>query len=62
MWRVIHGNQETQFFDTTWMLEQYIITSQSLSLIRLKRLNVKYHPLDSEYSLGSYLICYKSPV
>jgi hypothetical protein len=51
-----------RFFDTTWMLEQYILASQSLSMIQLKRLNVKFQCLDSKYFLGSYLICYKLPV
>jgi len=28
LWRVIHGNQETRFFDTTVTLEGYILESR----------------------------------
>ena len=49
LWRVIHGNQQTQFFDETVTLERYIPASRSLSVIQLQHLNVKFQRLDSEY-------------
>ncbi len=45
----LDGNQQTQFFDKTGTLEQYIPVSRSLSVIRLQCLNVKFQRLDSKY-------------